>query len=66
MQDAAVAHLPAPSARRYQVMKRLARRPPALIAAAVVAAFVVIALAAPLVEPYYTIYQIFLAIRMAP
>jgi peptide/nickel transport system permease protein len=52
--------------RRRSVLGRLLRRPPAVIAMAVVAAFVAIALAAPLVAPYDPIKQNFLAIRKAP
>jgi peptide/nickel transport system permease protein len=63
---AAVADLPAPSVRRYQVVKRLARRPPALIAAAVVAAFVGIALAAPHLAPFNPTATNFLAVRQPP
>jgi peptide/nickel transport system permease protein len=52
--------------RRPSALRRLFRRPPAVVAMAVVAAFVVIALAAPLVAPYDPIKQNFLAIRKAP
>ena len=52
--------------RRPSVLRRLLRRPPAVIAMAMVAAFVVIALAAPQVAPYDPIKQNFLAIRKAP
>jgi peptide/nickel transport system permease protein len=52
--------------RRPSVLRRLLRRPPAVIAMAMVAAFVVIALAAPHVAPYDPIKQNFLAIRKAP
>jgi len=47
-------------------MRRLTRRPAALAAAAVVAAFVVIALAAPHVAPYDPIKTDFRAVRKAP
>jgi len=63
---AAVADLPAPGVRRYQVVKRFVRRPPALIAAAVVAAFVVIALAAPQLAPFNPTATNFLAVRQPP
>jgi peptide/nickel transport system permease protein len=52
--------------RRSPVMKRLLRRPPALVAAAVVGAFVAIALAAPYLAPYDPIATDFLAVRKAP
>jgi len=51
---------------RSRVLRRLFRRPPALIAMAVVAAFIVIALAAPHVAPYDPIKQDFRAVRQAP
>ena len=47
-------------------MRRLARRPVALAAAAVVAAFVAIALAAPHLAPYDPIATDFRAVRKAP
>jgi peptide/nickel transport system permease protein len=52
--------------RRASVFRRLLRRPPAVIAMAVVAAFLVIALAAPHVAPHDPIKQNFLSIRKAP
>jgi peptide/nickel transport system permease protein len=52
--------------RRPSVLRRLLRRPPTVIAMGVVAAFVAIALAAPLVAPHDPIKQNFLAIRKAP
>ena len=52
--------------RRRSVLRRLLRRPPAVIAGAVVAAFVIIAVGAPHVAPYDPIKQNFLAIRKAP
>jgi peptide/nickel transport system permease protein len=52
--------------RRPSVLRRLLRRPPAVIAMAVVAAFVAIAVTAPLVAPHDPIKQNFLAIRKAP
>ena len=61
--------LPMPAlveARRPHVLRRLIRRPPAVIAMLVVAAFVVIALAADYVAPHDPIKQDFLAVRKAP
>ena len=55
-----------PDARRFHVVKRLARRPPAVIAAGVVLAFVLIALAAPQVAPYDPITPNVLAVRRPP
>jgi peptide/nickel transport system permease protein len=52
--------------RRASVFRRLLRRPPAVIAMAVVAAFLVIALAAPHMAPHDPIKQNFLSIRKAP
>jgi len=52
--------------RRPSVLRRLLRRPPAVIAMAVVALFVLVALAAPHVAPYDPIKQNFLAVRKAP
>src|SRR5688572_10429021 len=49
-----------------RVVRRLLRRPAAVIAMAVVAAFVVIALAAPHVAPHDPIKQDFRAVRKAP
>jgi peptide/nickel transport system permease protein len=51
--------------RRRSVVRRLLRRPPAVIAGAVVAAFVIMAVGAPHVAPYDPIKQNFLAIRKA-
>jgi peptide/nickel transport system permease protein len=48
------------------VLRRLLRRPPAVIAMAVVALFIAVALAAPQVAPYDPIKQNFLAVRKAP
>jgi len=55
-----------PDARRYQVLKRLARRPPAVMAAGVVLAFILIALAAPQLAPYDPITPNVLAVRRPP
>jgi peptide/nickel transport system permease protein len=52
--------------RRPSVLRRLLRRPPAIIALAVVAAFVVIAVAAPYVAPHDPIKMNYLAVRKAP
>jgi peptide/nickel transport system permease protein len=49
-----------------RVVRRLLRRPAAVIAMAVVAAFVVVALAAPHVAPHDPIKQDFRAVRKAP
>jgi peptide/nickel transport system permease protein len=63
----AVLALPAVVAtRRPSVLRRLLRRPPAAIALAVVAAFVVIAVAAPYVAPHDPIKMNYLAVRKAP
>jgi peptide/nickel transport system permease protein len=63
----AVLALPAVGAtRRPSVLRRLLRRPPAAIALAVVAAFVVIAVAAPYVAPHDPIKMNYLAVRKAP
>jgi peptide/nickel transport system permease protein len=66
--EASVALSPAAvgDGRRPSVFRRLLRRPPAVIAMGVVAAFVAIAVAAPLVAPHDPIKQNFLAIRKAP
>jgi peptide/nickel transport system permease protein len=66
--EASVALSPAAvgEGRRPSVLRRLLRRPPAVIAMGVVAAFVAIAVAAPLVAPHDPIKQNFLAIRKAP
>ena len=55
-----------PDARCYQVLKRLARRPPAVMAAGVVLAFILIALAAPQLAPYDPITPNVLAVRRPP
>ncbi len=55
-----------PDARRYQVLKRLARRPPAVMATGVVLAFILIALAAPQLAPYDPITPNVLAVRRPP
>jgi peptide/nickel transport system permease protein len=52
--------------RRPSLLRRLLRQPPAVIAMGVVAAFVVVAVAAPHVAPHDPIKQNFLAIRKAP
>ena len=52
--------------RRPSVLRRLLRRPPAVIALAMVAAFVVIAVAAPYVAPHDPIKMNYLAVRKAP
>jgi peptide/nickel transport system permease protein len=52
--------------RRPSVLRRLLRRPPAIIALAMVAAFVVIAVAAPYVAPHDPIKMNYLAVRKAP
>jgi peptide/nickel transport system permease protein len=52
--------------RRPSILRRLLRRPPAVLAMGVVAAFVAIAVTAPLVAPHDPIKQNFLAIRKAP
>ena len=63
----AVLALPAVvTTRRPSVLRRLLRRPPAVIALAVVAAFVVIAVAAPYVAPHDPIKMNYLAVRKAP
>jgi peptide/nickel transport system permease protein len=62
----ALAMPPVVETRRPSVLRRLVRRPPAVIAMAVVAAFVALALAAPHVAPYDPIKQNFLAIRKPP
>jgi peptide/nickel transport system permease protein len=51
---------------RASVLRRLLRRPSAVIATAVVAAFVIIAVGAPHVAPYDPVKQDFRAIRKAP
>ena len=53
-------------ARRSLVLKRLVRRPPTVIAALVVAAFVGLALGAPLLAPFNPIATDFLAVRKPP
>jgi peptide/nickel transport system permease protein len=52
--------------RRPSVLRRLLRRPPAVVGLAVVAAFVAVAVAAPLVAPYDPIKTNFVAVRKAP
>ena len=51
---------------RPSVVRRLFRRPPAIIAAAVVAVFVILAVGAPHVAPFDPVKQDFRAIRQAP
>jgi len=58
--------LPAVEARRPSVVRRLLRRPPAVIAMAVVAAFVAVAVAAPHVAPHDPIKMDYRAVRKAP
>jgi peptide/nickel transport system permease protein len=58
--------LPAVEARRPSVIRRLLRRPPAVIAMAVVAAFVAVAVAAPHVAPHDPIKMDYRAVRKAP
>ena len=58
--------LPAVEARRPSVIQRLLRRPPAVIAMAVVAAFVAVAVAAPHVAPHDPIKMDYRAVRKAP
>jgi peptide/nickel transport system permease protein len=53
-------------ARRTHLLRRMLRRPAAVIALVVVAAFVGIALAAPHVAPHDPIKQNFLSVRKAP
>ena len=66
-EEGAVMAMPAVvETQRRSVLRRLLRRPPAVIAGAVVAAFVIIAVGAPHVAPYDPIKQNFLAIRKAP
>jgi peptide/nickel transport system permease protein len=65
--EAVVAAMPAaPDARRYHAMKRLARRPPAVIACVVVAGFILIALGAPQIAPFDPVATNFAAIRKPP
>jgi len=65
--DAAVIAEPiVPHARRPRVARRVLRRPAALIAALVVAAFVVIALGAPYFAPFDPIKTDYRAVRKAP
>jgi peptide/nickel transport system permease protein len=52
--------------RRPSVLRRLLRRPPGVVAMAVVAGFVVVALAAPHVAPYDPVKMNYLAVRKAP
>ncbi len=52
--------------RRPSVLRRLLRRPPAVVGLAVVAAFLAVAVAAPLVAPYDPIKTNFVAVRKAP
>jgi ABC-type dipeptide/oligopeptide/nickel transport system permease subunit len=67
MSDAGVAlAMPAVEARRPGVVRRLIRRPPAVIALAAVATFVAVAVAAPHVAPYDPIKMDYLAVRKAP
>ncbi len=66
-QPGAVLTMPAATeTQRPSVLRRLLRRPPALIAMVVVAAFVIIAVGAPYVAPYDPVKQDFRAIRKAP
>ena len=67
MSDAAVIAKPiVPHARGPRVARRVLRRPAALIAALVVAAFVVIALGAPYFAPFDPIKTDYRAVRKAP
>jgi len=67
MSDAgAVLVLSAVEARRPSVVRRLLRRPPAIVAMAVVAGFVAVAVAAPHVAPYDPIKMDYRAVRKAP
>ena len=68
MSDAglAVALPVAVEARRPSLVRRLLRRPPALIGLAVIAGFITVALAAPYLAPYDPIKTNFLAVRKAP
>jgi peptide/nickel transport system permease protein len=67
MSDAGVAlAIPAVEARRPGVVRRLIRRPPAVIALAAVATFVAVAVAAPHVAPYDPIKMDYRAVRKAP
>ena len=67
MSDAAVIAEPiVPHARRPRVARRVLRRPAALIATLVVAAFVVIALGAPYFAPFDPIKTDYRAVRKAP
>jgi len=52
--------------RRPSALRRLLRRPPALVGLTVVAAFVAVAVAAPLVAPYDPVKTNFVAVRKAP
>jgi peptide/nickel transport system permease protein len=52
--------------RRPSVLRRLFRRPPAIVAAAVVALFIALAVGAPYVAPHDPIKQDFRAIRKPP
>ena len=63
---AAVADPIVTSARRPRVARRVLRRPVALIATLVVAAFVVIALGAPYLAPFDPIKPDYRAVRKAP
>jgi peptide/nickel transport system permease protein len=62
---AAVAPAP-PLARRAPAARRLVRRPAAAAAGLIVAAFVALAIAAPLVTPYSPVATDYLAVRKAP
>lgn len=55
-----------PDARRSQVLRRLARRPPAVMAAGVVLTFILVALAAPRLAPYDPITPNVLSVRRPP
>ena len=68
MSEAGVALAPASAmdTRRPSVLRRVLRRPPAVVGLAVVAAFVAVAVAAPLVAPYDPIKTNFVAVRQAP
>jgi peptide/nickel transport system permease protein len=68
MSEAGVALAPASAmdTRRPSVLRRVLRRPPAVVGLAVVAAFVAVAVAAPLVAPYDPIKTNFVAVRKAP
>ena len=68
MSDAAavLARPAADDGQRPSVLRRLLRRPPGVVAMAVVAAFVAVALAAPHLAPYDPVKMNYLAVRKAP